>query len=89
MLQHMPTPPANSGSRLARLFRNGANQAVRIPREFEFEGEAVLLRREGKHLVMEPVVQKGLLETLRQLEPLNDEFPDVDAGQLPLDTPKI
>jgi len=89
MLQYMPTSPANSGSRLARLFRNGANQAVRIPREFEFEGEAVLLRREGKHLVMEPVVQKGLLETLRQLEPLNDGFPDVDAEQLPLDTPKI
>jgi len=89
MPEYMPKSIENSDFRVARLFRNGANQAVRIPREFEFEGDEVLLRREGSHLVIEPCKPSGLLETLSRLGPLEDEFPDLDAGHLPLDTPKI
>jgi len=46
MLRHMPTNPpgANMTERHASLFRNGRNQAVRIPREFEMEGTEVLMR---------------------------------------------
>jgi antitoxin VapB len=32
--------------RRARLFRNGRSQAVRIPKEFEFEGDKVLIGRD-------------------------------------------
>ncbi|MBW2370372.1 MAG: AbrB/MazE/SpoVT family DNA-binding domain-containing protein, partial [Deltaproteobacteria bacterium] len=39
--------------RRVRLFRNGRNQAIRIPREFEFEGDEAILRREGNRLIME------------------------------------
>jgi hypothetical protein len=37
--------------RHVRLFRNGRNQAVRIPREFELEGEEAIMRKEGVSLL--------------------------------------
>lgn len=40
----MPKPPLVTPERQVRLFRNGRNQAVRIPREFEFSGEDAILR---------------------------------------------
>lgn len=69
-----------SAERHVRLFRNGRNQAVRIPKEFELEGEEAILRKEGEHLVLEPVARKGLLATLAELEDLDEGFPDVDEG---------
>ena len=36
-----------------KLFRNGRNQAVRIPREFELPGEDAVIRREGDKLIIE------------------------------------
>lgn len=66
----------------ARLFRNGANQALRIPREFEFDTEEVTLRREGRRLIVEPVTSETLAQVLDSFEPLdfgidpvNDEPP--------------
>lgn len=65
--------------RHARLFRNGRNQAVRIPREFELPGDEVIIHKEGNRLIMEPVVKKrNLLELLATLEPLDEEFPDIE-----------
>lgn len=63
--------------RLVRLFRIGRNQAIRIPREFELEGNEAILRKEGDYLVIEPVPKKGLLEVLESLETLDVAFPDV------------
>lgn len=45
--------------RYVRLFRNGKNQAVRIPREFELNAQEVIMRREGNRLIIEPVPQKA------------------------------
>jgi antitoxin VapB len=61
--------------RTARLFRNGRSQAVRIPKEFEFEGDEVLIERdEDGRLILEPVKRKvSLLEALSKLEPLPEE----------------
>ena len=64
--------------RHVRLFRNGRNQAIRIPKEFELEGDEAILRKEGDHLIIEPIPQKGLLEVLEGLETLDAVFPDVD-----------
>lgn len=41
---------------IAKLFINGGSQAVRLPKEFRFEGEEVRVRRLGQGVVLEPVV---------------------------------
>ena len=71
--------------RHVKLFRNGRNQALRIPREFELEGDEAILRKEGDRLIIEPVRQGGLLSVLAGLKPLDEEFPDVDETLPPLD----
>lgn len=65
-------------ARKVSLFRNGRNQAVRIPREFELPGTEALLRREGDRLVLEPMKEMSLLEYLDQMEPLDEEWPKID-----------
>ena len=71
--------------RHVRLFRNGRNQALRIPREFELEGNEAILRKEGDRLVIEPVRKGRLLALLASLEPLEGDLPDVDKDLAPLD----
>lgn len=73
----------NAGRRV-RFFRNGRNQAIRIPREFEMDAEEAIIRREEGRLVIEPI-RKGLLATLSTLRALDETLPDVDKGLLPLD----
>lgn len=64
--------------RHVRLFRNGRNQASRIPRELELEGDEAILRKEGDRLIVEPVRKGRLLALLRSLEPLDIAFPEID-----------
>jgi len=71
--------------RHVRLFRNGRNQALRIPREFELEGDEAIIHKEGDRLIVEPVRKGKLLALLATLEPLEETFPDVDETLLPLD----
>jgi antitoxin VapB len=71
--------------RHVRLFRNGRNQAVRIPREFELDAQEVFMRREDDRLVIEPVRMKSLLATLAAVPVHEEDFPDVDFGLLELD----
>src|SRR5260370_14910319 len=40
---------------VAKLFKNGRSQAVRLPREFRFEGDRVRIRRMGKGVLLEPM----------------------------------
>lgn len=72
-------------TRVASLFRNGRNQAVRIPVEFEMPGTEVLMRKEGDRLILEPKRKKTFAEVLDGLEPLGpeDEFPNIDDDHLP------
>jgi antitoxin VapB len=39
----------------ARVFWSGRSQAVRLPKEFRFEGDRVKITREGRRVVLEPV----------------------------------
>lgn len=75
--------------RHARLFRNGRNQALRIPREFELPGDEVIIHQDGDRLILEPVKTRNLLSVLASLKPVDDAFPDVDTGLLPLDDIKL
>ena len=38
----------------AKLFMNGRSQAVRLPKEFQFEGKEVNIHREGEKVILEP-----------------------------------
>ena len=70
--------------RNARVFRNGRNQAIRIPREFELLADEVQIRNEGNTLVIVPVQKSSLLAMLAGMDPLDVDFPDVDEGLLPV-----
>jgi antitoxin VapB len=39
----------------AKLFWTGRSQAVRLPKEFRFEGGEVRIRRQGDAVILEPV----------------------------------
>jgi antitoxin VapB len=41
---------------IAKLFRNGRSQAVRLPREFRFEGNEVRVRRLAEGVLLEPLI---------------------------------
>jgi antitoxin VapB len=63
--------------RHVRLFRNGRNQAVRIPVEFELPGDEAVMHRDGERLVIEPVRKRGLVALLKSMKPIDESFPDV------------
>jgi antitoxin VapB len=66
-----------SSERHVKVFKNGRNQAVRIPREFEFPGEEAIMRKEGNRLIIEPAPPKSLLALLATLTPLMEDFPPI------------
>lgn len=71
--------------RHVRLFKNGRNQAIRIPREYELPGDEAVIRREGNRLIIEAVQRPSLLATLAGWESLSEEFPDMNETLMPLD----
>jgi len=64
--------------RHVKLFRNGRNQAVRIPVEFELPGDEAIMHRDGDRLVIEPVRKRGLVALLKTMKPLKEGFPEID-----------
>jgi antitoxin VapB len=64
--------------RYVKLFKNGRNQAVRIPREFELPGEDAIIRKEGERLIIEPSPPRSLLAILTTLPTLDEEFPLIE-----------
>jgi antitoxin VapB len=73
----MPEEVQVSEQRRVRLFRNGRNQAVRIPVEFELPGNEAVMHRQGDQLVLEPVRRRGLVALLKTMKPLDEDFPEV------------
>jgi antitoxin VapB len=69
--------PAMSLERHVKLFRNGRNQAVRIPREFELPGEDAIIRKEGDRLIIEISPARSLLAVLASLSSLSQDFPSI------------
>ncbi len=67
----------------AKLFRNGHSQAVRLPREFAFEGDEVYVRRVGRGVLLFPKSDPwAALEAATAL--FTDDFLD-ERVQPPLD----
>ena len=73
-------------TRHVKLFKNGRNQAVRIPREFELPGEDAVIHKEGQRLIIEPAPPQSLLAVLASLPTLDEEFPPIqDSPAEPVD----
>jgi antitoxin VapB len=80
----------------ARVFKNGRSRAVRIPKEFDFEGDEVIVRKESDGtLSLTPVQRrlspKQLVEWLRSQPPLDEPLPDIEdfpPRPVDLDLPK-
>ena len=65
-------------NRPVSLFRNGRNQAVRIPRDFELEGTTAMIRKVGDSLVITPFRKHRLMDMLARWQSLNEAFPDLE-----------
>jgi antitoxin VapB len=75
-----------SAQRVVKLFRNGRNQAIRIPREFELPGDQAVLRKEGDRLIVEPAPRRSLLAVLETLPIVTEDLPSIaDAPPEPID----
>jgi len=68
-----------------QLVRNGNRQTLQIPQELFLLTKEVSIRKEGEKLIIEPYLQKTLLEILSTLDDIDEEFPNIDEGLLPLD----
>jgi antitoxin VapB len=64
--------------RRVKLFRNGRNQAVRIPRDLELPGTEAFLRKDDGVLTIRPTGPKSLTEWLKTIEPWDEEFPEIE-----------
>ncbi len=72
--------------RHVRLFKNGRNQALRIPREFELPGNEAILRREGNRLIIDPVINRSLLALLATWNSFEEDYPEIrDLPPEPVD----
>ena len=67
--------------RTARLFRNGKNQAVRLPRDFEIKANEVIIRKQRANLVLTPKPATWQ-DYFASAQRLDDDFPE-DINDLP------
>jgi antitoxin VapB len=73
----------------AKLFMSGRSQAVRLPKEFRFQGKEVSIRRVGLGVLLEPV-KKSWDEVFAEIDALGGKFPKrgrqpKPAKRLPID----
>jgi antitoxin VapB len=69
----------SSGGKTARLFRNGASQAVRLPAEYRFEGEEVHIWRDERTGTV--VLSPRRRVTRAEFMQMRDTLPDEELAQ--------
>ena len=76
------------GRKFARVFMSGRSQAVRLPKEFRFDVDRVVVRREGRHVILSPPF-KDWDDYFANSTPLPDDFEAIMAEmreeELPLE----
>ena len=72
-----------------KLIQQGNIQTLLIPIELKITTSSVIIHQEDDKLIIEPLRQKSLLKVLSTLESLDEDFPDIDEGLLPLDDIEI
>jgi antitoxin VapB len=68
-----------------KLIQQGNTQTLTIPAELNLKTLQVIIRQEDGKLIIEPDQKKSLLKVLSTLEPLDEDFPDIDLCLLPPD----
>jgi antitoxin VapB len=64
----------------AKIFWSGRSQAVRLPKDFRFEGEEVRIRRHGSAVILEPLTDDWQwLDAIA--EKLDDDFVEAVSEQ--------
>ena len=58
---------------VAKLFKNGRSQAVRLPKEFRFEGEEVFIWKEDNRVILSPK-PKSWREFFEETPLVSDDF---------------
>mgnify|MGYP002715002518 CR=1 FL=1 len=81
------TPPVSAPKRVVQVFKNGRSRAVRIPKEFDLVGDAVIMRQQPDGSILVRTAETaGLVDYLRTAEPwTGGEFIDHDEDIVPLD----
>jgi antitoxin VapB len=66
---------------VARVFKTGRSQAVRLPKEFRFDSDTVLVHREGSAVVLEPA-REWPAEWVESFARVPKDFERPDQGAL-------
>lgn len=74
-------------AKTAKLFRNGRSQAVRLPREFRFEGDEVRIRQFGDGVLLEPQIT-DVRQWFAQLDRFKSAFMKKGSRQQPVTPPR-
>jgi antitoxin VapB len=74
-----PMPVGADGVRKASLFMNGRSQAVRLPKEFRFEGTHVFARKEGNRVILSPTDDR--MERFLAAFGSSPDFPDIPKDE--------
>lgn len=57
----------------AKLFKNGQSQAVRLPKEYRFEGEEVYLKKVGNTVILIPI-KNSWAPLIESLDEFSSDF---------------
>ena len=68
-----------------KLIQTGNTQTLTIPPELTLSTTEVIIKEDNGKLIIEPYNKKSLLETFATLDDIEEDFPDIDEGLLPLD----
>ena len=67
----------------AKIFKSGNSQAVRIPKDFQLEGDEVEIQRKGDSLVLRPK-RKSWAALIASLDKFTDDFMRKGRNQPPV-----
>lgn len=62
--------------KLAKLFKHGGSQAVRLPKEFRFEGDEVIIAKRGDSVILRPKTAPKLKTLADVARHMRENFPE-------------
>jgi len=83
MQNHANANDRNNTARIAKVFRNGSNQAIRLPKDYEIDANEVYISRQGDMIVIRPK-PRTWGQYFATAHRLVDDFPE-DIEDLPLE----